>query len=84
MATIMATIRPDEVLGQEGRFIHKLKLRRLIEPDLGEPGIVPRLAIEPRVDGVCGRDNRSYIKGTNLHTYWIAKTARRVAPRVWI
>ena len=61
---------------------HLFPIIKAAMPD--DPGIVPRFRVQPRVEGVCGRNGVSYRSPSYRAKEMLRKSARVVLPDLWL
>lgn len=66
------------------RVSPEVVLREKLGKELRSVAIVPRLRVEPRIDGVRGMDGRSYLDRKGMLKHRVRAISRRATPWLWI
>ena len=79
-------LREDVVGGTQdpGISISEIELRKILEPKFTEKGVIPRFNTEPLVSGLKSADSSPYITRKSRVKFWMRKTARVLAPGIWV
>jgi hypothetical protein len=60
------------------------RLYPVLRTFVGQPGVVPRFTVQPRIGGIRGYDNKNFLRGRNLLKYHIRAAARKLVPWFWV